>query len=143
MQEETTEPKRTRHRVLVIERDEAARQTIQGTLRKAGYTVVEAADPEHAARLLGSEEHRAKISAVICDIRMDKIKGVEAPAYFHVRYPTIPVIVTAAYQDIEWAIALMKRGAADYLIKPVAPNDLLMVIKGAVHRHLTIRHRPV
>jgi len=50
----------------------------------------------------------------------------------------IPVIVTAAYPDIEWAITLMKRGAADYLVKPVSKDDLLMVLKSAVHRYVTI-----
>jgi len=125
-------------RILLIESDAATRQTIHTTLGKTGYVVVEAADSEDAARLLEADSRREAISTIICDIRAAKIKGVDAVAYFHIRYPSIPIIVTASYRDIEWAIALMKRGAADYLVKPVARDDLLMVIKSAVHRHMII-----
>jgi FixJ family two-component response regulator len=48
------------------------------------------------------------------------------------------VIVTADYADIEWAITLMKRGAADYLVKPVSKEDLLMVMKSAIRRKTTV-----
>lgn len=135
----TAEPSRKHYRILVVEGDTNARRTIQDTLRKAGYTVVEAPDSEQAVLLLGSGRRRDEISAMICDIRTAKIKGVEAPAYFHMRYPAIPVVVTAVYQDIEWAITLMKHGVTDYLVKPVSRYDLLMVVKGAVHRYLMVR----
>lgn len=138
MEAATAEPLRKQYRILVIEGDAIARQTIQDTLRKAGYVVVDAADSEQAALLLGSDRRRDRINVIICDLRAAKIKGIEASAYFHVRYPSIPVIVTATYQDIEWAIALMKRGATDYLLKPVSRDDLLLVVRGAVHRHLMV-----
>ena len=127
-----------RHRVLLIESDPDAREAILATLKKAGYTVVEATSSDQAVILLGVNGRSAAVSAILCDIRAPKIKGIEAAAYFRVRYPLIPVIVTAAYPDIEWAITLMKRGAADYLVKPVSKDDLLMVLKSAVHRYVTI-----
>lgn len=129
---------RTRHRVLLVESDPDARKAILATLKKAGYMVVDATSSAQAVILLGVNGHLGAVSAILCDIRTPKIKGIEAAAYFRVRYPLIPVIVTAAYQDIEWAITLMKRGAADYLVKPVSKDDLLMVLKSAVHRYVTI-----
>ena len=138
MEAAALESLKTRHRVLLIESDPDARKTILATLKKAGYTVVEATSSDQAVILLGVNGHSTAVSAILCDIRAPKIKGLEAAAYFRVRYPLIPVIVTAAYPDIEWAITLMKRGAADYLVKPVSKDDLLMVVKNAVHRYVTI-----
>lgn len=134
----TPESLKKNRRVLVLENDSNARETILATLKKAGYGVEEAASSDQAVILLGLGGHPAAISAIVCDIRAQKIKGIEAVAYFRVRYPLIPVIVTAVYQDIEWAITLMKRGAADYLVKPVSKDDLLLVLKSAVHRYATI-----
>ena len=138
MEAAALESLKTRHRVLLVESDPDARKTILATLKKAGYTVVEATSGDQAVILLGVNEHSDAVSAILCDIRAPKIKGIEAAAYFRVRYPLIPVIITAAYPDIEWAITLMKRGAADYLVKPVSKDDLLMVLKNAVHRYVTI-----
>lgn len=138
MEAATLESLKTRHRVLLVESDPDARKAIMATLKKAGYTILEATSCDQAVLLLGVNGHSNAVSAILCDIRAPKIKGIEAAAYFRVRYPLIPVIVTAAYPDIEWAITLMKRGAADYLVKPVSKDDLLMVLKSAVHRYVTI-----
>lgn len=133
-----TESLKKNRRVLVLENDPKAREAILATLKKARYAAVEATTSDQAVILLGLDGHPAAVSAIVCDIRAPKIKGIEAVAYFRVRYPLIPVIVTAAYQDIEWAITLMKRGAADYLVKPVSKDDLMVVVKNAVHRYLTM-----
>lgn len=138
MEATALESLKTRHRVLLIESDPDARKAILATLKKAGYTVVEATSSDQAVILLGVNGRSTAVSTILCDIRAPKIKGIEAAAYFRVRYPLIPVIVTAAYPDIEWAITLMKRGAADYLVKPVSKDDLLMVLKSAIQRYVTI-----
>jgi DNA-binding NtrC family response regulator len=134
----TLDPPKKRHRVLLIESDPDARDTIMATLKKAGYAVVEAAGSEQAVILLGASGASVTVSTILCDIRAPKIKGVEAAAYFRMRYPHLPVIITAAYPDIEWAIMLMKRGAADYLVKPVSRDDLLVVLKNAVDRYVMV-----
>lgn len=125
-------------RILVIEGDDKARETISTTLKRAGYTVVETAHSDQAVILLGLDRHPSTISTILCDIRTSKIKGIEAVSYFRVRYPSIPVIVLTTYSDIEWAIMLMKRGAADYLIKPVSRDDLLTVLRTVCHRSVTV-----
>ena len=129
---------RRRHRVLLLEDDPDARRTILAMLKKAGYAVTEAADSNQAAILLNLNEPPPAISAVVCDIRAARVKGVEAAAYFHTRYPHIPVIVTTAYPDIEWAITLMKRGITDYLVKPLSRDDLLIVLRNALDRYVMV-----
>ena len=128
-----------RHRVLLLENDPEARRAILAMLKKADYAVVEAAGSDQAMTLLGMNGRSPAVSAILCDIRVTKIKGIEAVTYFRVRYPQVPVIVTASYPDIEWAISLMKRGITDYLVKPVSRNDLMMVIKGAVDRYAMVK----
>jgi DNA-binding NtrC family response regulator len=127
-----------RHRVLIVEGDQDVRDTILTTLRKAGYAIADAAGSEEAVLLMGRDKFSSTTCAIVCDIRAPKIKGIEAATYFHVRYPFIPVIVTAAYPDIEWAITLMKRGVTDYLVKPISKSDLLMVLKNAADRYVTM-----
>jgi DNA-binding NtrC family response regulator len=134
-----SESLRKRHRVLLLEDDSESRKIILAALKKSGYRVEEAASSDQAVILLGRNAHSPAVSAILCDIRAAKIKGLEAAAYFRARYPQIPVIVTAAYPDIEWAIMLMKRGAADYLVKPVSKDDLLMVLNNAVERYLLVQ----
>jgi len=128
-----------RHRVLLLENDPEARHVILALLKKADYAVVEAAGSAQAAALLGRDGRFPAVSAIVCDIRASQINGVEAPAYFRARHPRVPVIVTATYPDIELAIALMKRGITDYLLKPVSRNDLMMVIRSAVDRHTMVK----
>ena len=130
---------RRRHRVLLLEDDPDARQTILSTLKKASYAVTEAADSDQAAILLGLNEPPPAVSAILCDIRAARVKGIEAASYFRVRYPHIPVIVTTTYPDIEWAITLMKRGVTDYLVKPLSRDDLLLVLKNALDRYVIVR----
>ena len=140
----TTTPasQKKRHRILVIEGDAGARRVISATLKEAGYLVTEADSSDHAAALLSLDQRPRAVGAILCDIRAPKINDCEAAVYFHARHPAIPVIVTSAYPDIEWAIALMKQGAADYLIKPVSREDLLMVIGTAVRRFVLVNHEP-
>ncbi len=131
-----------RHRILVIEGDAGARRVISATLKEAGYLVTEADTSDHAAALLSMDQRSRAVGAILYDIRTPKINDCEAAVYFRARHPAIPVIVTSTYPDIEWAIALMKQGAADYLIKPVSREDLLMVVGNAVQRSVLVNHEP-
>jgi DNA-binding NtrC family response regulator len=138
----TPASQKKRHLVLVIEGDAGARRVTASMLREAGYLVVEAETSDHAASLLILNERPRAVSAILCDIRAPKINDCEAFAYFRARHPVIPVIITSFYPDIEWAIGLMKQGAADYLIKPVSREDLLMVVGNAVQRFVLVNHEP-
>jgi DNA-binding NtrC family response regulator len=138
----TAASQKRQHRVLVIEGDTGARRVISATLKEAGYLVTEAEIGDRAGALLSLDRRPRAVSAILCDIRAPKINDCEAVAYFLARHPAIPVIVTSFYPDIEWAIGLMKQGAADYLIKPVSREDLVMVVGNAVQRSVLVNHEP-
>src|SRR6266545_3797566 len=78
----TQEMLKTRRRILLVESDSDARKTILATLKKVGYAVVEATSSDQAVILLGANEHSDTVSAILCDIRAPKIKGIEAATYF-------------------------------------------------------------
>ena len=81
---------------------------------------------------------RAPVDAVICDIRMPKINGVQAIEYFKKQFPHVPIIVLTAYPEAEMAVSFMRSGVVDYLVKPVEAQKLTAAVKRAMEqRQLT------
>ena len=129
-------------RVLVVDDVAVVRKSISLTLTSAGYEVVTAEDGEQAIKLLGESEDPLAVDAILCDLRMPKINGAEAVAYFRRGYPSVPVVVLTAYPDVEQAVFLMRQGVLDFLVKPVLQDELLLVVKRAVEQN-AMRKDPV
>ena len=64
------------------------------------------------------------LDVIICDIRMPKINGVEAIAYFRKEYPRVPVVVLTGFPDVNMATSFLNDGVVDYLVKPVEGEKL-------------------
>jgi two-component system chemotaxis response regulator CheY len=122
-------------RVLIVDDEAQVRKPIYLTLRREGYEVVEAEDGEQAITALNSGDNPLMVDAILCDIRMPKIGGSEAIAYFRSQYPGVPVVVMTGYPDVELAVSLMRQGVLDYLVKPVSREELLTVVHKAVSQH--------
>ncbi len=75
-----------------------------------------------------------KVDVIICDIRMPKINGTEAIAYFRTQYPSIPIIVLTGYPDVQLATSLLKAGVVEYLTKPVDRDKLVGAVKNAIEK---------
>ena len=122
-------------RILVVDDESSIRKPIRIALLQAGYEVVEAIDGQDAIHALGDGDNPLLMDAILCDIRMPRINGIDAIHFFRTQYPSIPVIVLTGYPDCELAVTLMKMGVRDYLVKPIAKQDLLRVLKCAVDNH--------
>lgn len=123
-------------RILVIDDEENIRSIIKDHLIKTNYEVIEAKDGGEAIRKIFEESHPLRIDAVVCDIRMSKIYGMDAISYFQTKYSSLPLIVMAGREDVQLAINLLKRGVRDYLVKPIRKDSLLAAIKNvALERH--------
>ena len=124
-----------KHKILVVDDEEQVRQTIRLQLKDTGLEIIEAEDGEQGIEILDNE-NALIIDAIICDVRMPKINGVEAVHYFRKEYPAIPVIVLTGFPDVKLATDFLKEGVEDYLVKPVEKERLIEVVTKAVsHRN--------
>ncbi len=119
------------HKILVVDDEEEVRKTIRLQLKGSGLEVIEAEDGKKGIEVLDNE-NAITIDAILCDVRMPKISGVEAVAYFRREYPHIPVIVLTGYPDVKLAVEFMKEGVIEYLVKPVEKEKLIEVVMKAV-----------
>lgn len=121
-------------KVLVIDDEDVIRQTIRKQLDGSGFEIIEAEDGQQGIDLLNTLDNPLTVDVIICDIRMPKINGIEAIAYFRKEYPSTPIIVLTGYPDVTLATDLLKQGVTDYLTKPVDKQSLVEVVKKAAQR---------
>lgn len=119
------------HKILVVDDDEEVRKTIRLQLKGTGLEVIEAEDGKKGIEVLDAENVTI-VDAILCDVRMPNINGVEAISYFRREYPSIPVIVLTGFPDVKLAVDFMKQGVVEYLVKPVEKTKLVDVITKAI-----------
>ena len=117
-------------RILVVDDEDSARVGLQRLLRQAGYTADAA--PSAAAALAFAAENPPEV--VITDLVMPEMDGMALCAKLHELDPELPVIVATGVGDVSSAVAAMRAGAADYLIKPVEFDALVIAIERARER---------
>ncbi len=113
-----------RVRILIVDDEQQMRLALGETLRRAGYETSEAASPAEAVELFGGGGY----GLVVSDIRMPEMSGIELLSRLKVIDAEVPVLMITAYGTIEDAVEAMKRGAADYLLKPFSPDYLEGVV---------------
>ncbi len=121
-------------RVLIVDDEPDIRKVVKMTLTKAGYDVLEAENGEKAIEVINSGENRLMLDVIICDIRMPKINGAEAIAYFQREYPRVPLIVLTGFPDTEMATSFLRQGVVDYLVKPVEGEKLKATVARAMEQ---------
>ena len=119
------------NRVLIIDDDESLRKVIGYMLEEAGYDVDRAASAEEGLRLLSSR----RPDLVLSDIKMPKRDGIELLGDIKRIDASIPVVMLTAFASVETAVEAMKNGAADYLTKPIARDDLTMTVAKTLKLH--------
>jgi two-component system, response regulator FlrC len=107
--------------VLVVEDDAALREALVDTLRAAGLAALAAADAPGALQLLESEE----IALVISDVQMPGPNGYQLLASIKRLRPDLPVVLMTAYGTVAQAVAAMREGATDYIVKPFDAHALI------------------
>ena len=130
--EDRASGQRTRmtERILIVDDDEALRESLELVLLAEGYAVVTADSGE--AALARIEEH--PVDVVLCDLRMPGIDGFELMPQIARHLPGVPIVLMSAYGTQDLAVEAMRRGAYDYLAKPFEPNEVLLTLKKAYER---------
>jgi two-component system chemotaxis response regulator CheY len=123
-------------RILVVDDEADIRKTVRLTLTKAGFDVIDAEDGEKAIKEIRSGDNPLMVDAIICDIHMPKVNGMEAVAFFRQQFPSVPVIIMTGQPDIKGATELMKQGVVDYLVKPVSPQKLTEIVSKHAKSHV-------
>ena len=126
-------------RVLIVDDEENVRKLVRITLTKAGYDVIEAEDGEKGIAAIRSGDNPLVLDTIICDLKMPKINGMEAIAFFRSQFPSVPVIVLTGHPSVEGASTLFKQGVVDYLVKPVEPQKLIEAVAKAVKGHVLFK----
>ncbi len=114
--------------ILVVDDNHLTLSVISELLKEDGYSVV----PCETARDAMSKVHQNNIDAVVTDIMMPEISGLDFLGKIHSSGIDIPVILMTAYAELETAVAAIKKGAFDFLIKPCDPDYLVNTVKRAV-----------
>ena len=111
--------------ILVIEDDNNLREAIADTLELANYSVLTVDSAESAIALMG----RQHVDLVLTDVNLGKgMNGHELLEWVQRRRPDVPVLLMTAYGTIHNAVDAMRSGAADYLVKPFAPELLISTL---------------
>ncbi len=115
--------------ILIVDDDDAFRETIAETLQGLGHAVVMAAGGVQALDALS----RQRFDAVFLDQRMPRMDGLQTLAAMHAKLPRVPpVIVLTAYASGGNTIEAMRLGAFDHLSKPIRRGDVIEVLGRAL-----------
>ena len=117
-------------RILIVDDDDALRESLEMVLASEGYEVVTAIDGMSALAAI----ENAPPEVVLTDIRMPGIDGLELIPQIARRLPGVAIILMSAFGSGDLAIEAMRRGAYDYIAKPFQPSEVLLTLRKARER---------
>jgi len=117
--------------ILVVDDEQVHRYMLCSMFREWGWKCVEADDGRTAVEAVA----KAAFDAVLMDVRMAKMDGMEAFARIHALQPALPVVIMTAYSSVDDAVEAMKHGAHDYLTKPLDFDRLRLTLTRALDHH--------
>src|SRR5258706_4928696 len=126
-------------RILVVDDEEAIREIVCAILAAAGYTSEQASSGIEALALLNSGE---QFELMLSDLMMANLDGIGLLERTKERFPDMPVVMVTAVHDISVALAAIRNGAYDYLLKPFEREQLLATVRRALeNRRLKLENR--
>jgi len=124
--------------VLIVDDEDGIRQALDRFLTRLGYTVVQASNAAEALDRMAA----SRPQAMLCDIRMPNVTGVELVPKALAQDPDLAIVMLTAIDEPRTAVECLKLGARDYLIKPVDLDELKLSLQGALRqRELEIERR--
>jgi len=118
------------NRILLVEDDDSLRLTQAMYLEREGFQVTAVGNGAEALRQIAADQYQA----VVTDLRLDEIGGLEVLAAAKEKSPETEVILITGFGSVDTAVEAMKSGAYDYLTKPVDPDDLVLTLQKACER---------
>ena len=115
--------------ILIVEDDITFSLMLTTWLGKKGFVVRSSSSVSDANRRLGEEA----FDLVISDLRLPDSDGIDLLKWLKSTHPSLPLIMMTSYAEIQTAVQAMKLGAADYIAKPLNPDELLGKIRELAH----------
>src|SRR6266849_8970036 len=126
-------------RILVVDAEETIREIVSSMLTTASYKCRQAASGMEALALLESGE---EFELMLSDLMMANLDGIGLLEKTKERFPEMPVVMVTAVHDISVALAAIRNGAYDYLLKPFEREQLLATARRALdNRRLKLENR--
>src|SRR3954454_12243087 len=126
-------------RILIVDDEEAIREIVASMLTMAGYHCQQASSGIEALALLDSGE---EFELMLSDLMMANLDGIGLLERTKERFPDMPVVMVTAVHDISVALAALRNGAYDYLLKPFEREQLLATVRRALeNRRLKMENR--
>jgi len=115
--------------VLVVDDEPSVRELAAATLKRAGLTVITAFDGNDALRQF--KDHMREIQAVLLDMSMPGMDGIEVLQQIELIDPTVKVFLCSGYNMQDLDRQLGPKGVAGFLRKPYLPHELIGCIRAA------------
>jgi FixJ family two-component response regulator len=125
------------HTVFIIDDDDSVRQSLERLLRAEG---IRSESFDSARRYLARDPYDG-IGCLLLDVAMPGTSGIELQVQLAAQQRDLPIIFLTGHGDIPMSVQAMKRGAFDFLTKPVDESDLLRVVRQALAHHQGLRER--
>jgi putative nucleotidyltransferase with HDIG domain len=126
-------------RILVVDDEEAIREIVSSMLTTAHYKCSQAGSGLQALALLESGE---EFELMLSDLMMADLDGIGLLERTKEKFPDLPVVMVTAVHDISVALAAIRNGAYDYLLKPFEREQLLATVRRALeNRRLKLENR--
>ena len=116
--------------VLIVEDDDAIREAAQDALIELGYDAYSESSADKALAIM----HQRVPAAVIADVRMPGMSGIELCKRLTGDWPEVPVLLMTAFGDVDMAVEALRAGAFDFIPKPLSFEHLTTVLEQAVTR---------
>ncbi len=114
--------------ILIIEDEERMRNVLDYVLRPEGYRLVMADTGEAGIRLV----EEGGIDLILTDLQMGQVGGLEVLEQATKKCPDVPVVIITGYGTVKSAVEAIKKGAFDYISKPIDNDELKIVVKRAL-----------
>src|ERR1051326_1787886 len=117
-------------KILVIDDEKSIRKTLREILEYENFKVDEAGDGAEGAAMAEKENY----DIILCDIKMPKVDGMETLDRILKAKPDVPIVMISGHGTIETAVEAVKKGAFDFIAKPLDLNRLLVTIRNAMDK---------
>lgn len=124
-----------KERILIVDDDPSFRRVVDYTLKEAGYETTLAVNGKQAREKFDEDD----CAAVITDMLMPEIGGLELLRQLGAIAPEVPVIVVTAHAAVDDAVDAMREGAFDYIAKPINREELKLVLARALEVKALVR----